>query len=562
MKVIMVGGVVVGPKVSARLRRLNSEAEITIIEKGNLLSYGACGLPLYVANLVPKLDGLMMTSYGLLRDKDFFRSQKNVKVLSETEAIKIDRENKKVFVRNLATGVEEALDYDYLVLATGAKPNIPPISGVNLGQVFTLHRPQDAQALKELIKAKKVKHVTVLGSGLIGIEAADALASIRLKVVLCEAESQVLPKLLDADMAKLVERQMKRQGVDIRLSCKVNALEGDTDGNVCRVVTEQGAIETEVVIVATGVRPEVGLAREAGLTIGTTGAIQVDEHLMTSDPAIYAGGDCAEQRHLVTGEAVYIPLASTANKQGRVIADHMLGISARYAPVEGTSVLQAFDLNIGRTGLGEAEARKRGYNIVTSVSSGLDSTHYYPMHANITIKLIAERENGRLLGAQVCGLGESVKRLDVLATALKFGAKVADLIDLDLAYAPPFATAIDVLIHAATTLENIRLGVAEGITAETVVRRLEAGEKLCLLDVREREEVEADPLPIEGTLVITLGELRDRWEEIPKDIPVITVCGLGIRGYEAACMLRDKGLSQVAFLQGGISVTNAYFKKE
>ena len=560
MKVIMVGGVVVGPKVSARLRRLNSEAEITIIEKGSLLSYGACGLPLYVANLVPQLEGLMMTSYGVLRDTDFFESQKDVKVLIQTEAIKIDRENKKVFVRHVVTGSEETLDYDYLVLATGAKPSVPPIPGVNLGQVFTLHRPQDAKALKEFIKTKKVKHVTVMGSGLIGIETADALAGPRLKVTLCEAEHQVLPKLLDGDMAKLVERQMERQGVDIRLSCRVKALEGDAEGNVCRVVTEQGTIETEAVVIATGVRPEVGLAREAGLTIGSTGAIQVDEHLMTNDPAIYAGGDCAEQRHLITGEPVYIPLASTANKQGRVIADHMMGISARYAPVEGTSVLQAFEFNIGRTGLGEAEARKRGYNVVTSVSSGLDSTHYYPMHANITIKLIAEQENGRLLGGQVCGSGESVKRLDVLATALKFGAKVEDLIDLDLAYAPPFATAIDVLIHAATTLENIRLGVAQGITAEVVVSRLQAGEKLCLLDVREQEEVAADPLSIEGTIVIPLGELRDRWKEVPTNSLIVTVCGLGIRGYEAACMLQGKGIRQVAFLEGGLSVGSAYLR--
>lgn len=559
MKVIMVGGVVVGPKVSARLRRLNSEAEITIIEKGSLLSYGACGLPLYVANLVPQLDGLMRTSYGLLRDSDFFQSQKNAKVLMQTEAVKIDRVNKKVFVRHVVTGVEETLDYDYLVLGTGAKPSIPPIPGVNLGQVFTLHSPRDAQALKEFIKAKKVKHVTVMGSGLIGMETADALAGPRLKVTVCEAESQVLPKLLDRDMARLVERQMGLQGIDLRLSCRVKALEGDTEGNVCRVETEQGMIETEAVIIATGVRPEVGLAREAGLTIGSTGAIQVDEHMMTNDSAIYAGGDCAEQRHLITGEPVYIPLASTANKQGRVIADHIMGISARYAPVEGTSVLQAFELNIGRTGLGEAEARKLGYNVITSVSSGLDSTHYFPMHANITIKLIAEQENGRLLGAQVCGLGESVKRLDVLATALKFGAKVEDLIDLDLAYAPPFATAIDVLIHAATTLENMRLGVAHGITAEAVVSRLQGGEKLCLLDVREPDEVAANPLSIKGTIVITLGELRERWKEVPKDSLVVTVCGLGIRGYEAACMLEGKGVNQVAFLQGGLSVANAYF---
>ncbi|HZK52592.1 MAG TPA: FAD-dependent oxidoreductase [Desulfosporosinus sp.] len=561
MKVIIIGGVAIGPKVAARLRRMKQEADITILEKGSLISYGGCGLPLYVANMVPKLDGLMNTAYGLIRDTEFFQAQKNIKVLIQTEAIKIDRKNKTILVRNLVTDVEETLAYDYLVLATGAKPSIPPIPGINLGNIFTFHHPNDAQKVKDLMKTKQVKHATVIGSGLIGVETADAIISPRLKVTICEADSRVLPKLLDSDMSKLVELKMKEHGVDLQLSCKVKAIEADDEGNVCRVVTEQGTIETDMVIVATGVRPEVGLAREAGLTIGSTGAIQVDKHQMTNDPAIYAGGDCAEQRHLLTGEPVYIPLASTANKQGRVIADRIAGLPARFAPIAGTSALQAFDLNIGRTGLGEEEARKLGYNIVTSVSSGPDAAHYFPMHANVTIKLIAEQENGRLLGAQVCGVGESVKRLDVLATALKFGAKVEDLIDLDLAYAPPFATAIDLLIHAATTLENLRLEVAEGITAEAVLKRLEAGEKLCILDIREPDEVAANPLSLKGTKVIALGELRERWEEVPTDSLIVTVCGLGIRGYEAARMLQGKGVSQVAFLEGGLAVGSAFFTK-
>ncbi|HBP65627.1 MAG TPA: pyridine nucleotide-disulfide oxidoreductase [Desulfosporosinus sp.] len=561
MKVIIVGGVAIGPKVAARLRRMKQDAEITILEKGSLISYGGCGLPLYVANFVPKLDGLMNTAYGVLRDTEFFQAQKNVKVLIQTEAIKINRNNKTVLVRNLVTGLEETLAYDYLVLATGAKPSVPPISGIELGQIFTFHHPNDAQKVKDLIKTKQIKHATVIGSGLIGVETADAIIGPRLKVTLCEADSRVLPKLFDSDMSKLVELKMRGHGIDLQLSCKVKSFEGNADGNVCRVVTERGTIETDMVIVATGVRPEVGLAREAGLTIGTTGAIQVDEHQRTNDPAIYAGGDCAEQRHLLTGEPVYIPLASTANKQGRVIADRIAGLPARFAPVAGTSALQAFDLNIGRTGLGEEEARKLGYKVVTSVSSGPDSAHYFPMHANVTIKLIAEQENGRLLGAQVCGVGESIKRLDVLATALKFGAKVEDLIDLDLAYAPPFATAIDLLIHAATTLENLRLGVAQGITAEAVLKRLEAGEKFCILDIREPDEVAANPLSLEGTKVIALGELRERWEEVPTDSLIVTVCGLGIRGYEAARMLLGKGVSQVAYLEGGLAVGSAFFIK-
>jgi NADPH-dependent 2,4-dienoyl-CoA reductase/sulfur reductase-like enzyme/rhodanese-related sulfurtransferase len=558
MKVVIIGGVATGPKVAARLRRLEPEAEITILEKGEQISYGACGLPLYLGNLVPQLNELMMTSAGLMRDVEFFQEQKDIRFLTRTEALKIDRVGKTVHARNIQSGVEQIIPYDTLVLATGAKAFVPPMPGVNLGQIFTLHRPQDAQKLKQVIQAKKLKHVTILGAGLIGLEVADALAGPRLKVTLCEAGAHVLPKLLDPEMAQLVERQMQGRGVDIRLSSRIQAFEGDADGNVCRVVTEQGNIETEAVIIAAGVRPEVELAREAGLKIGVTGAIQVDKQMRTSDPIIYAGGDCAEQIHAITGKPVYIPLASTANKQGRVIADNIAGKSVEFTSIMGTSVLQAFDLNIGRTGLGEVEAQELGYNVITSLSSGLDATHYYPMHASITIKLIADRESGLLLGAQICGAGESIKRLDVVATALKFRTTVEELASLDLGYAPPYATAIDVLIHAANTLENKRQGLIQGITPEIVLQRLAAREELCFIDVREPEEVEANPLSVGQVLTIPLGDLRERWAEIPRNARVITVCELGIRGYEAACILKGKGQNQVAYLEGGMSTFSAY----
>ena len=558
MKVVIIGGVATGPKVAARLRRLQPEAEITIVEQGELISYGACGLPLYLGNLVPQLDELMMTSSGLKRDVQFFRDQKGVQFLTRTKALKINRSENTVLVQNLQSGIEQNLPYDTLVLATGAKPFVPPIPGVNLGQVFTLHSPQDAQKLKQIMQAKKFKHVTILGAGLIGIEVADALAGPKLKVTICEAGPNVLPKLLDPDMAQLVERQMRGRGVDIRLSSRIQAFEGDEEGNVRRVIMDQGCIETEAVVISAGVRPEVELAKEAGLRIGVTGAIRVDKQMRTNDPLIFAGGDCAEQVHLITGKPVYIPLASTANKQGRVIADNISGRSVEFSTVIGTSVLQAFDLNVGRTGLGESEAQELGYNVITSLSSGLDATHYYPMHESITIKLIADRDSGSLLGAQICGSGEGIKRLDVLATALKFRATIKDLGSLDLGYAPPFATAIDVLIHAANTLENKRQGLVQGITPERVLQHLAAREEICFVDVREPEEVGANPLPVEQVLTIPLGELRDRWVEVPMASRVVTLCELGIRGYEAACILKGKGRSQVAYLEGGMSTFGAY----
>lgn len=554
MKVVIIGGVATGPKVAARLRRLKPDAEITIVEQGEVVSYGACGFPLYLGNMVPQIDELMMTSAGLLRDPQFFLDQKDVKVLTRTKALVIDRPNKRVFLHNKVDGTESALEYDYLVLAAGAKPFCPPISGADLKNVFTFHHPYDAQALKLLIKEKKIKHVTVIGAGLIGIEAADALAGPRLKVTMCETQAQVLPKLLDPDMAKLLERRMKSRGIDLRLGCIVQAFEGDGEAeSVSRVMTNQGAIETEAVIIAAGVRPTVELARETGLAIGVTGAIQVDGKMRTSDPFIYAGGDCAEQVHALTGQAVYIPLASTANKQGRVIADNIAGGNEVFGGVLGTSVLQAFDLNIGRTGLGEEEARQLGYTIITGVTSGLDSTHFYPMHSSITIKLTADPISGRILGGQVCGEGEGIKRLDVLTTALKYGATLEDIRNLDLGYAPPFATAIDVLIHAVNALENKRLGLVQGISASQAAAALHSGDNLIFVDVREDDEVESNPLKVPDVYPIPLGELRRRWQEIPSAAGVITVCELGIRGYEAACILQGKGVANVAYLEGGMS---------
>lgn len=554
LRVVIIGGVATGPKVAARLKRIMPQADVVIVEQGKVLSYGACGLPLYLGNLVPRIEDLMTTSAGILRDTSYFADRKGVTVLSETRAIAIDRAQKTVHIRDLSNGAERDLVYDFLVLATGAKPSLPTIPGIESQNVFTLRHPSDAEKLKALIQAKQVKHVTVIGAGFIGLEIADALASPRLKVTVCESQSHVLPRLLDLEMARVVESKMRSRSIDLRLGCQVKAIESDAEGKVNRVVTAQGQIETELVIIAIGVKPEVELACQAGLAIGSTGAIQVNDFMQTDDPFIYAGGDCAEQINLITGQAVYIPLASTANKQGRVIADNITGRKVEFPSICGTSVLQAFDLNIGRTGLSENEARKFGYDVITSLSSGLDSMHYYPMHAAVTIKLIADARSGRLLGAQVCGMGEGIKRLDVLATAIRFGARVEDIGGLDLGYAPSFATAIDVLIHAANTLENKSHGVVNSITPLDLLKRLQQGEEIQFVDVREKDEVKANPLNFPKVIAIPLGELRKRYREIPYEGAVVTVCELGIRAYDAACILKSHGFKGVCFLEAGTSV--------
>lgn len=553
MKVLIIGGMAAGPKTAARLRRLMPDAQITIIEQGEYISFGACGMPFYVGKLVPQFDSLYATSYGVARDSDFFLTRKDVQVLTGTKAVAINRENKKVLVLNIKSQQQYELDYDYLVLTTGAKPVSPLIKGIDLSGVFFMHQPNDAEKLQSYLQIRNAQHVTVIGAGVIGMEIADALAGRRLQVTVCEAGPQVLPKLLDTDMARLVARQMQECKVDLRLSCQVQTLNSDEEGCVSSVTTAAGEFMTDAVVVAVGVRPRVDLAKEAGLEIGSTGAIKVDAHLRTSDPSIFAAGDCAAQFHVISQQEVYIPLASTANKQGRAVADNIAGLNTEFNAVMGTTVLQAFDFNIGKTGLGEREAAALGSDVISGIVSGHDAPHYYPLHGTVTIKLSADRKTGKIWGAQVCGTGDGVKRLDILGTAMKFGASLKDIANLDLGYAPPYSEAIDVAIHAANMLENKRIGQAQGVSPTQLEQMKREGLDICFLDIREPDEVKATPLKEENVLVIPFRELRDRYQEIPQDRLVAVFCGLGIRSYDAVCFLHSKGLQKAAYIEGGRS---------
>ncbi len=554
MRVVIIGGVATGPKVAARLRRLRPDADITVIEQGELISYGSCGLPLYLGNLVPDMMELMMTSSGSVRDPDYFHHTKQVKVLNNTRAEEIDRINKTVKIRNLVHNQQDALPYDYLVLATGGSPAVPSLPGTDLPNVFTLHHPKDAQALRESVRSKKLKHITIIGAGLIGIEAADALFSPRVKVTLCEAQPQILPKLLDADMAALVEKEVRNRGVEVLLSCQVRSLIAGDNGAVALVETTDGVIETDAVILAIGTRPTVELARAAGIELGVTGAIKVNSHLQTEDPSIYAGGDCVENYDLLSGQPVYSPLASTANKHGRIIADNISGRDSKFPGVNETSVLQCFEYNIGRTGLGEEEARKHGFDVSSVIISGFDNTHYYPMHEKVKLKLIADKSSCRVLGAQVVGAGEAIKRLDVLVTAMKYGATLEDIANLDLGYAPPFSTAIDLVAHAANALSNKISGLIHSVSGAELSTYLADYKNLYIIDIRTSEEIQSTPIPYKNKIEIPLSELAIRWGELPTQAKLITVCELGVRSYEAACMLQGKGLSGVSYLEGGLSI--------
>jgi NADPH-dependent 2,4-dienoyl-CoA reductase/sulfur reductase-like enzyme/rhodanese-related sulfurtransferase len=552
-RILIVGGVAAGPKVAARTRRLMPNAEITVVDKGRYISYAGCGMPFYVDDQVGHFQELFSTGYGLPRDAEYFRSERGINFLTRTEALAIDRVRKQVRVRDLETGREGTLPYDRLVLATGADPVLPRLEGIDLAGVFKFRDPGDAQAVKKYLEQRNVQEAVVVGAGFIGIELAGALANLKLLTTVIEFQERILPQMLDADMARLLEERLAAaHGIEFRTGERVTRLEGDAQGRVCRVHTDRGVYDAELVIVAVGVRPNVNLAREAGLVIGRTGAIAIDEHCRTSDPDIYACGDCVEITHRLTGEKIYAPFASAANRQGRVVADNLAGRPSVYRGVLGTAVLQAGSFNAGRTGLTEEQAVKLGYEVVTGLAPQRDRTHYHPGSGMLILKVIADRVSGRLLGVQGIGPGEVVKRIDVAASVLHFGGTVSDLIELDLGYAPPFNTPVDPLQHAANALVNKLDGIVETISADELKAKLDTDEAFVLLDVRLEKEARHRKIDDPRRVLVTLSELRRRLAELPRDKEIIIICDIGVRSYEAYRLLRGAGFTRVKSVEGGM----------
>ncbi len=554
MKIVIIGGVAAGPKAASKIIRMNPNADITVIEKGELLSYAGCGLPYYISGEVKEQKQLMETPAGVVRDAVFFQNVKNLKSLMATEAVEIDRTGKRVRVKALATQKESWLPYDKLVLATGAFPIIPPVPGVDKKNVFTLHGVHDAEEIKKIIAKGLAKDVVIIGGGLIGIEITEALASHGCRVTVVEMLPQIL-NILDWEMARLVEQHMESKGVKIMTNTKALALESsrEAEDRVAQVRTDKGVLPVDMVILAVGVRPNVALAKHSGLALGEkTGAIQVDDRMRTSDADIYAAGDCVECKDRLTGHACFVPLGSTANKQGRVAAVNICGGNDVFPGVLGSAVCKVFDFCAARTGLTEKTARALGYEVVTAMAPGDDRAHYMPQSKVLLLKIVADKKTGRLLGAQATGPGEGAKRIDVAATAISAGMTLEDVANLDLAYAPPYAPAMDNLITAANVARNKRDGFMSGISAEAVYRKIQNKDDFIFLDVRAPQEYAEVRLP-KATL-IPLGSLRNRLSELPRDKEVVAFCKVSLRGYEAALILKAAGLTDVKVLDGGIAM--------
>jgi len=552
-KVVIIGGVAAGPKVASKIIRLEPDAEVTVVDKGRVLSYAGCGLPYYVSGVVKDEKELFSTAAGAVRDPVFFQKVKNVKVHNSTEALEIDRAAKRVRVKSLIDGHGEWLAYDQLALCTGARAVRPKLPGIDLKNIFSLHGVEDAEGVKAALEESRAKDVVIVGGGLIGVEMAEALVEKGCRVTMVEMLPQIMP-ILDWEMARLVEHHFEEQGVKVMTETTVTEFlpaEGGT-GRVGRVRTTKGELPVDMVILAMGVRPNADLARAAGLEIGVTGAIRVDDRLRTSDPAIYAAGDCVECTSIVTGKPCYVPLGSTANKQGRVAAVNICGGDEAFPGVLGTTICKVFDFSVAKAGLNEGMARQGGFEIETCLVPGPDRAHFMPAARMIMLKLVAERGTGRLLGVQAVGAGECAKRIDVAATAITAGMTVDQVSKLDLAYAPPYAEAMDNIITACNVMKNKLEGRVVGVTPMEVKTSLDAGAGFTFLDVRSPAEFEQVRLP--GAVNIPLGALRGRLGELDKSRPVVAFCKISLRGYEAALVLRQAGFKDVRMMDGGLAM--------
>lgn len=546
-KILIVGGVAAGMKTASRLRRLDPAAQITVIERGVHLSYGACALPYVLAEEIEELDEVRRTPNGTIRDEQFFACVKGVEVVTRCEAQRIDREKQWLEVRFLDDQRRQSLPYDALVLATGSRPLVPPFPGRELAGVHVLKNLEDAENIAGHVNAGA--RAVIVGGGLIGLEMAEALRGRGMEVTLLEMQEQVLAGVIDADLAEHIHRILRQEGVRLKLNEPLQSITGE-NGRVRQVTTLQGHYPADLVILALGARPNVELAREAGLEIGPSGAITVNAQLQTSDRHIWAAGDCVESRHLISGQPLHLPLGSTANKHGRIVADAICGRPTSFPGIAGTLLVKVFGLTVGRTGLSEAQAQQSGFDPVNMLAPAPDRVHSMPGARPVLTRLTVDKTTRKLLGAQIVGPGEVAKRIDVAATALSLGADIDQLAQLDLGYAPPFSAAMDPLHQAANALRNKLDGLADSLSPLQLRERLDSGEELLLLDVRSAAEHAEVRIP--GAVLLPLGQLRTKAAELPRNKLIVPLCKISLRGFEATRILHAAGFENVAFLEGGV----------
>ncbi len=556
-KILVVGGVALGPKAACRCKRLMPDAQITLVDENELISYGGCGIPYYVSGEIQNLDDLRSTPYHTVRDPAFFQAMKGLNVRTRTRALAIDRAAKTLLVKDLNSGKEEKLPYDKLVLATGASPRMPPVEGKDLKNVLSLTRLEAAGAIRAACQEGKVTEAVIVGGGFIGLEAAVALADMwGVKVSVVEMMDQILPGVLSHSLALMAAHDCQAHKVDVHVSEKVLRIEG-TDGAVSAVVTDKRRIPAQMVIFAAGFTPNGGLAKEAGLEVAPFGAIVVDEHMRTSDPAIYAGGDCVCIKNIITGKPGYLPLGSMANRQGRVIGTNLAGGDATFPGYVGSWAVKLFDMAFCGVGLTVERARKEGYDALSVGVEQLDHAHFYPEKSMMTLELVVDKPSRRVLGLQgACADPDSLKaRIDAVAAALQYSKPtVDDISNLEVAYAPPFASAMDVVNAVANVADNALDGRFTPITGDTFRALWKNRDKnnVFFIDARPAAAGRAVQEKHPDWHAIPLEEIAARANEVPKDRPVAIICNTGLRAYDSLLILARSGVKELVNASGGM----------
>lgn len=537
-KILIIGGVAGGASAAARLRRLDEQAEIILFERGEYISFANCGLPYYIGGTITNQSELT------LQTPESFHARFRIDVRVMHEVTGIDREAKTITVLNSLTRETYTESYDKLILSPGAEPIRPNIPGIDNERVFTLRNIPDTLRIRNFIAHQKARSAAVVGAGYIGVEMAENLHSAGLEVTLIEMQNQVIAPL-DYDMACEVHNHLREKGVHLILSNGVTAVTEKAEA--LEITLNSGSIIADMLMLAIGVRPESSLAKDAGLIVNGRGCIQVDEHMCTSDENIYAVGDAVEITDYVTEHKGYIPLAGPANRQGRIAADSICGISRRYTGTQGSSVLKVFDLTVAATGINEKTARQLG--ILYEKSYTLSGSHasYYPGAMPMSVKTLFNPKNGKILGAQIVGFTGVDKRCDVFATAIRAGMTAEDLTELELCYAPPYSSAKDPVNMAGFVIQNIlekRVKIFHWHDVDSLPR----DGSITLLDVRTPAEYQA--AAIDGFKNIPLDELREHLGELDREKPVYVTCQVGLRGYLASRILSQHGFD-VYNLSGG-----------
>ena len=543
-RLLIVGGVAGGASCAARARRLSEEAEIVLFERGPYVSFANCGLPYHVGRVIKREESLLVAT------PEVFEKRFNIRVRLNTEVTRIDRFGRQLEAKDLATGEVRLEGYDWLVLSPGAQPVKPPVPGVDLPGVFTLRTIPDTRRIMEWMSERDGRRAVIVGGGFIGLEMAENLVKLGLQVTIVEMQPHVMP-VLDPEIAVGIHEELARHHVKLRLNEALAGLEEGGGGKLTVKLSSGDVEEADLAIIAVGVRPETGLAKEAGLELGDLGGIRVDDRMRTSDPNIWAVGDAVQVRDAVTGQGTLLPLAGPANRQGRVAADVIMGRDARFRGVQGTAVVGIFSLTVASTGPSERTLRRLGLwdGPARFEKIYLHPGHhagYYPGAAPITLKLIFSRVDGRIIGAQAVGKEGVEKRIDVISMAIQKGGTVFDLEEAELCYAPQFGSAKDPVNMAGMIAANVVRADAHVFHWED----LEGGEGF-LVDVREPAELKSGR--IEGAVNIPLNELRARMAELPRDREIWAYCFVGQRSYYAARALAQHGF-KVRNLSGGYKV--------